>query len=388
MRHITDNIGFLNILLTGRESMQSNTNLNKIIKITDTNTNTSYDNLRLIDTFVDAFTSSIEFYSRLNSAFIDALSVPFSDAQKQIKDIRKEIMPDKDLLSLFNYDKQQEFYKKTEKILLSSIRDKFDKNFREKTFVLSLSEFIDSYCKLARITGAGILYQHMSNASAFWNNIYIEPIRDIMYRTPSYKIHSENKYSLFHYYLPHENDDDNNRLLVEQENEKIIDNKVSDTDFSAYQYSSLDSTLSSSSLIPRPPPLLIIYAFINRNYILDLLPNSSIVKNFQKQGFNVFMTDWGTPSSYDKELTIGYYVNDYLVEAVDKIIEYSGYEKVSILGYCWGGDLALMFSALYPDRVKNIVTFATPGDFSSDNNLLSLWTKSINAETIPINIIT
>ena len=47
-----------------------------------------------------------------------------------------------------------------------------------------------------------------------------------MYRTPSYKIHSENKYSLFHYYLPHENDD-NNRLLVEQENEKIIDNKVS-----------------------------------------------------------------------------------------------------------------------------------------------------------------
>ena len=98
MRHITDNIGLLNILLTGRESMQSNTNLNKITEITDTNTNTSYDNLRLIDTFVDAFASSIEFYSRLNSAFIDALSVPFSDAQNQIKDIRKEIMPDKDLL--------------------------------------------------------------------------------------------------------------------------------------------------------------------------------------------------------------------------------------------------------------------------------------------------
>jgi hypothetical protein len=102
MRHITDNIGFLNILLTGRESIHSNTNLNKIFKITDTNTSTSYDNLQLIDTFGDAFTSSIEFYSRLNSAFIDALSVPFSDAQNQIKDLRKEIMPDKDLLSLFN----------------------------------------------------------------------------------------------------------------------------------------------------------------------------------------------------------------------------------------------------------------------------------------------
>ncbi|HSA75047.1 MAG TPA: hypothetical protein VLE21_02550 [Candidatus Nitrosocosmicus sp.] len=241
--------------------MHSNTNLNKITEITDTNTNTSYDNLRVIDTFIDAFASSIEFYSRLYSAFIDALSVPFSDARKQIKDIRKEIMPDKDLLLLlFNYDKQQEFYNKTEKVILSSIRDKFDKNL-EKTFVLSLSEFIDSYCKLARITGAGILYQHMSNASAFWNNMYIEPIRDMMYRTPSHKIHSENKYSLFHYYPSHENDDNNNRLMVEQENEKIIDNKIADTGFSAYQYSSLDSTLSSSSSsssssMPRPPPLL------------------------------------------------------------------------------------------------------------------------------------
>ncbi len=41
-----------------------------------------------------------------------------------------------------------------------------------------------------------------------------------------------------------------------------------------------------------------------------------------------------------------------------------------------------MFAALYPEKIKNIVTSATPGDFSIDNNLLSVWTKSINADSI------
>jgi len=353
--------------------MHSNANLTKITNITDKKTNESHDNLQLIDNCIDAFTSAIKFYSKLNSAFIEAIYIPFSDARKQIEDIEKEIVIERDLF--LDTNKQQDFYNKIEKVILTSIRDKFEKSFREKEFVISLSEFIDSYCNLAKKMGAGLLYQHLSNASAFWNNVYIEPIRDIMYRTPSHKIHSENKYSLFHYFLPHEND---NRPTLEKV-EKTHYNKFSDT--TPFQNHSRDSKPPSSSSPPLQP-LLIIYAFINRNYILDLLPNSSIVRNFQKQGFDVYMTDWGTPSSYDKELTIGHYVNDYLVNAVDHIREHSGHEKVSILGYCWGGDLALMFSAIHPEKVKNVVTFATPGDFSLDNNLLSVWTKSINADTI------
>ncbi len=346
-------------------NMYSNSNLNKITNITNANTIDGSDKLQLIDTYINAFTSSIEFYSRLNSSFVEALFVPFMDTWQVVKEIQKKVIGDNNLLFI-DYDKQQEFYKKTEKIILSEIRRKFDTNFRERDFVNSLSKFIESNCNLAKITGAGQLFQQMSNANAFWNNAYIEPIRDIMYRTPSHKIHSENKYSLFHYYLPHENDD-----RQRGEKEKSIDNKFSDTALSYNQYSLSDST-----------PLLIIYAFINRNYILDLIPNSSIVRNFQKQGFDVFMTDWGTPSSYDKELTVGHYVNNYLVNAVDHIIQHSGSKKVSLLGYCWGGDLALMFSALHPQKVENMVTFATPGDFSIDNNLLSVWTKSINADSI------
>lgn len=344
--------------------MHSNTNLNKIINITNTNAFDGYDKLQLIDTYINAFTASVDFYSRLNSSFVESLFVPFTDGRQVVKEIKKEVVSDKNLF--IDYDKQQKFYKKAEKIMLAEIRNKFDINFREKNFVKSLSEFIESYCNLAKVTGAGQLFQQISNSTAFWNNEYLEPIRDIMYRTPSHKIHSENKYSLFHYYLPYEN-----FKMEGGEGGKSIDNKFSDTSLTSNQHSSADST-----------PLLIIYAFINRNYILDLIPNSSIVRNFQQQGFDVFMTDWGTPSSYDMELTIGHYVNDYLVKAVDHITKHSGSKQVSLLGYCWGGDLALMFSALHPEKVKNIVTFATPGDFSVDNNLLSVWTKNINADAI------
>jgi polyhydroxyalkanoate synthase subunit PhaC len=55
---------------------------------------------------------------------------------------------------------------------------------------------------------------------------------------------------------------------------------------------------------------------------------------------------------------------------------------VSLSGYCWGGDLALMLAVLHPEKIKNIITLATPGDFSVDNNLLSIWARSINPDAI------
>jgi polyhydroxyalkanoate synthase subunit PhaC len=75
-------------------------------------------------------------------------------------------------------------------------------------------------------------------------------------------------------------------------------------------------------------------------------------------------------------------VNNYLDKSVDKIREHSDSEKISIFGYCWGGDLALIYAARHPEKVKNVITLATPVDFSLDNGLLSLWTKKINVESL------
>jgi class III poly(R)-hydroxyalkanoic acid synthase PhaC subunit len=129
-------------------------------------------------------------------------------------------------------------------------------------------------------------------------------------------------------------------------------------------------------------PILIVYAFINRHYILDLVPEVSVVRNLLKQGFDIYATDWGTPSAYDKDLTIGHFVNSYMDKSIDLIRETTKSDKVSLFGYCWGGDLVLIYAALHPEKVKNVITVATPGDFSLDNTLLSVWTKSTKVDNL------
>jgi poly(3-hydroxyalkanoate) synthetase len=41
-------------------------------------------------------------------------------------------------------------------------------------------------------------------------------------------------------------------------------------------------------------PLLIVYAFINRHYILDLLPEVSVVRSLLRKGFDIFAI-YGVP---------------------------------------------------------------------------------------------
>jgi polyhydroxyalkanoate synthase subunit PhaC len=366
-------------------SYNTDTNNNSNIKKNDNyknhnNYHLTYP-LNFVDAYIDVFASSIEFYSRLNSAFIDAVSVPFKDAREEIREIKKIAIKPQDFFN-YNQQQQQELQRKIEKIIFSRIRKKFDANFREKTFVDSLSEFVESYSNLINITGIGFLYENMFNLNSFWNNVFIEPIRDTIGRTPSHKINLSDKYSLMHYAMNQQEKEEgegreksyslesNNIKKQRSKTAEKIDEKRNEGEKKSVDASSITT------------PLLIIYAFINRHYILDLLPNSSIVQNFQRQGFNVFATDWGTPSGYDKELTIGHYVNNYLAKTVDYIIEHTGSDKVSLFGYCWGGNLALMLAALYPEKIKNVIAFATPGDFSIDNNLLSIWTRNINADSL------
>jgi len=39
-----------------------------------------------------------------------------------------------------------------------------------------------------------------------------------------------------------------------------------------------------------------------------------------------------------------------------------------------------MYSAIHPEKVKNLITIATPGDFDLDDSLLSVWTKNIKED--------
>ena len=249
----------------------------------------------LMDSIMNAYASSLQFYSRLNRSFLDALFVPFTDALDELREIKKEeakkegkVYPD-NLNDYLEY--QLKYYQKYEKVIISGMRGKFDINLREEGFTRALSEYIDCYSDIAKITGFGQIYQSTSNFTSYWNNEFVEPIRDTVLRTPSHKIYSENKYSLFHY-----------DILGQETQAEKEEKRKKQKAMTGYD----NSTEISLT------PILIIYDFINRHYILDLVPDSSIVRNLQSQGFDIFATDWGTPSSYDKKLTIGHYVNNYL----------------------------------------------------------------------------
>jgi len=133
---------------------------------------------------------------------------------------------------------------------------------------------------------------------------------------------------------------------------------------------------------PHPVPILVVYALVNRYYILDLQPDKSIVKKLLDEGFDVYIIDWGYPSGADRYLMLDDYVNDYIDNAVDKIRERSGLDKITLLGVCQGGTLSVMYAALRPEKVKNLITLVAPVNFDTDKGLLHIWAKNLDVDKI------
>lgn len=131
----------------------------------------------------------------------------------------------------------------------------------------------------------------------------------------------------------------------------------------------------ATAATPLRPPLLITYAVINKPYILDLQPERSVIQTLQRSGVDVYMIDWGIPSSADQYLGIQDYVQGYMDRAVDRVRERAGVEDVSLMGYCIGGFLTTIYAALHPQKVRNLLLMAAPLDFGAEGSLLHLWTK-------------
>jgi polyhydroxyalkanoate synthase len=128
-------------------------------------------------------------------------------------------------------------------------------------------------------------------------------------------------------------------------------------------------------------PILMIYAPINRFHIMDISQERSVVKSLLSNGLDVYLLDWGYPGWEDSSLSLTDYVN-YVRDAIQDIKDKTGKGKVSILGYCWGGIIALIYSALNNGNVRNLTLMAAPVDFSKDNTILANWARVIDSDQI------
>ena len=111
-------------------------------------------------------------------------------------------------------------------------------------------------------------------------------------------------------------------------------------------------------------PILIVMATTNRGYILDMVPGQSFIEFLLKRGYDVYMLDWTAPRPEEKSLGMEDYVLDFIPDSVRRVQEDSGIEDVTVIDYCFGGVLSLLYGSIFHDGpMKNLICFTTPIDF-------------------------
>ena len=125
-----------------------------------------------------------------------------------------------------------------------------------------------------------------------------------------------------------------------------------------------------------PVPLLLVFAIMNRPYILDLRPGHSFVEFMVAHGYDVYLLDWGSPGIEDKDLKLDDYALEYLPRAIRKMKAVAGTEVFSMLGWCIGAILTTIYAAVRPDEgLRNLLLLTAPLDFTDRAHLtFARWT--------------
>ncbi|MGK2237462.1 MAG: polyhydroxyalkanoate synthase [Rhodococcus sp. (in: high G+C Gram-positive bacteria)] len=114
------------------------------------------------------------------------------------------------------------------------------------------------------------------------------------------------------------------------------------------------------------PPVLLILGLVSRSTLFDLHEKASLVGALRDAGFDVYILDWGVADAGDAKNRLETYVSRYLPRAVRALLRTSGADDFSLIGYCMGGNLALLAAASHPELpIRNLVTMATSVDWDS-----------------------
>ncbi len=129
-------------------------------------------------------------------------------------------------------------------------------------------------------------------------------------------------------------------------------------------------------------PIFIVYALVNRPYILDLQPDKSVIRHLLDSGFDVYMIRWGDPSILDQSLTLEDYVDRYIKNSADVVRAREDVDDLHVLGYCMGGTMALMYDILHDEDVRTLSLMATPYVFEGTGGILEHWASYFDPDTV------
>jgi polyhydroxyalkanoate synthase len=180
---------------------------------------------------------------------------------------------------------------------------------------------------------------------------------------------------------------------------------------SLYRFRRAKSPSGAQPMAEAGVPILVVPSMINRWYVVDLRPNYSLIEALTESGRDVYCLDWGVPNDEDRYLEWED-VLKRLARAVRRIrrlrsehsslqsehsslqsehsslqsehsslqsehsslqSEHSkGADKVVLMGYCMGGVLSAIHSALQPDTVAGLINLLGPIDFSRGGALRTM----------------
>jgi polyhydroxyalkanoate synthase len=110
-------------------------------------------------------------------------------------------------------------------------------------------------------------------------------------------------------------------------------------------------------------PVVVVPSLINRASICDLEADRSLVGALSQLGHPVYLVDWGVPGPENAEADVEQVLLRLLHRSVFRASHHAGHARVHLLGYCQGGTLAAMYTALRPELVAGLACLATPVDF-------------------------
>jgi polyhydroxyalkanoate synthase len=117
--------------------------------------------------------------------------------------------------------------------------------------------------------------------------------------------------------------------------------------------------------------VIVIPSLINPPFILDLVPETSLLRWLADQGFRPFLLDWGSPGPAERDMDVTAHVERLLLPLIAK------FEEPPVLaGYCLGGTIALAAACAVP--VAGLAMIAAPWHFAgfSDaarHDIAELW---------------
>ncbi|HOF05063.1 MAG TPA: class I poly(R)-hydroxyalkanoic acid synthase [Syntrophales bacterium] len=123
-------------------------------------------------------------------------------------------------------------------------------------------------------------------------------------------------------------------------------------------------------------PMVLIPPWINKYYIFDLTPQTSLVRYLRDQGFTVFVISWKNPTEALREVTFADYMFTGASAAIETARQICRSPRVHAAGYCIGGTaLAALMAWLNRGRrgkdhlpvadwtlFSTLVDFLEPGD--------------------------